>query len=324
MQTGFDPKTATAIGNPIFVMSYDDGKTAMYGPNDGQKEYPVPDQVNFQAVSVFSNKSISTVMSTQEQYDEAFSISVAGDFSGVAWSGSASASLAYTGGLFKSSDKEYYLNFSVQTVYHINRNEKLVLTPAFHAAITGLPDTVTAENYGQFSNFFDTYGTHYLDSGSFGGFLVMETDMDKSLVESQSSTTITAAVNAAYNGAVASGSLSIDSMYNNNTFLSTYRSQINSKTDAVGGQHMEKIDGYIASCFALPDLLLGPAGDAALAPKMIPLAQLALGNARKASMLEATDRYLDVPCIGLPVAIEYGNALQMKAPPVSNCCETTS
>lgn len=307
MERGIDLSSLSFQPSKIFEMTYADQQTLLYGPAESQSTYSVPDQMQALQQPDFSNHSLKTLMKDEHDYKDAYSIKTTDSASGVAWSGSGSGSLAYTGSLFTSSSDQYYLNFSVQSVYNFARGTDILLTQAFSEAINGLPTSLTASGaYDAYKTFFQQYGTHYALSGYCGGYIVMESDIETSLVKSASSTKIAAELKASYSGMIDSGSVDVSTMYSRSSFLSKYKSSITLSYNCCGGQLSNDIKTYCESVFASPILLLGPCGNEALVPTLAPLADLA-PSAIKATMLDAMDRYLHVACLGSLHAIQYSN-----------------
>ncbi len=255
IQNGYNVVRADFLTRAVFDLTYNEGKTIQYGPDLGtQGTYDVPDGVDVQNDTGTYSSSSTRLLETATDYNQYYTASVAGTVTSTSFSGSASSSLAYHGQLFTSVSSSYALNFGREKVYHANRTlTTQYLSQAFKDALGQLRWTSTPEDYRAF---FDAWGTHYLKYGIFGGFYTMETRIDDTLLESSTSTDVTAGVQAGFNGVVQSGQLSAEGAYGSSSWLSSHRSQTSVTISTSGGTSDESISVYYRSIFANPILLL--------------------------------------------------------------------
>lgn len=302
IEYGFNLKTASMGCAPLCEYTYTDNKSVVYGYSGAQNTYQIPDQVDVIVEPEFDNYSLSSVLKTETDFKQAFSVNATESYSEVGFSGSASQGLAYTGSLFQSSDREYFLSFAIQTTYRFEKNMQSATPDAdFMAALevlTKIKNLDTDSDYQSFVNFFETYGTHTVKSGVVGGYIVAESAISKSLIKEQTSIKITESLEASFDDVVSQGSVNVEAMYSEDSFLSQYKSEISTQISAIGGDFEYSIPTYCQSVYANPVLLLGPTGQEVFQPTLMSMAEVAtvlrletLANL----MTQAIGRYLDIP-----------------------------
>ena len=258
----YNAKDGNFLGAPVFTLTYDNNNTV----NWNTETISYPDQLSASAATSSYSGSNTVLMETTADYDRAYSASVQAEFSGVSYSGSASSSLMYRGSLFSSTSSVYGLNQYLQTVLAFERlpvTSSSHLDPAFVTALNALPiDVSTADAQQQYFAFFDTYGTHYAATGTMGGTIVMETDVDDSVMESSTALEVSTAISAGYEGMISSGSISATAAYSASTFLSSHKNQIQISTTTMGGLYSsgETIATWQQSIYGSPQLLFNVPG----------------------------------------------------------------
>lgn len=253
----YNAKDGNFLGKPVFALTYNEGKTVLWGPERIDKD--IPDQISASIGTDHKEVSESLLMEGKADYDRSFSASVDAQYSGVTYSGSIQSSLLYHGNLFSSSSSFYALNFYLQTILTFERHDNTALEPDFAAAVNLLPEDISSpDNQQKYFDFFDDYGTHYASFGTMGGTIVMETDIQDSLLETSTETEVSAAVSAGYNGVVSSGSLNASTAYSSSEFLSEHRSSISIYLNVMGGLYApgEPIINWVNSTYDTPRLVL--------------------------------------------------------------------
>jgi hypothetical protein len=255
----YNAKKGNFLGSPVFVLTYDPG-TPIDFP-DSKNPRVIPDQFSASTTAHLHSVDHSLLMENKSDYDRSFSVSVDAEYSGVTYSGSASTSLLYHGNLFSSASSSYALNFYIQEVLRLNRLhlENLELDEQFSAKITKLPlDIESDADQTEYIEFFNSYGTHYAKFVSMGGMMVMETAIEDSVFKSSTTTEVTAAVRAGYNGVVASGEMNVNSAYSSSTFLEDHKHSIVITLDVKGGLWAvgDPITEWITSIYQTPTALL--------------------------------------------------------------------
>lgn len=293
IQNGYNALRADFLGKPVFALTYDQGVTVPYGTTlDNSTDYAVPDGVTTHVVTATYTSSESTLLETESDYDEYFSASVSGSMTYMSYSASASSSLAFHGSLFSSKSSYYALNFGREQVYLARRYDTSNVLPDFTAALSALPATLEepgAEN--AYFTFFDTYGTHYLESGIFGGYYTMETRIDDSLVDSTSERDVTAGVQASFDDMAQSGKLEASMAYGSSSYLSEHESQTSVQIYTNGGMPNDDKNLYFESIFANPILLLS--FDDNQKSVFQPLSRFIADEVRRSTFDKAIQRYID-------------------------------
>lgn len=252
----YNAKDGNFLSKPVFALTYENGQKVYWGPSGESRD--IPDQISASVSTIHQEVSNSLLLEDKADYDRSFSASVNAEFSGVSYSGSLQSSLLYHGSLFASTSSFYALNFYLQTILTFERHA-MTLDGDFIAAINLLPkDISSAESQQQYFKFFDTYGTHYTHFGTMGGTIVLETDVQDSLLETASELQIAAAISVGYQGIVAGGSLNASAAYSASDFLSQHRNNISISLNVIGGLYAsgESIIDWVTSLYNTPSLVL--------------------------------------------------------------------
>jgi hypothetical protein len=253
---GYNARDGNFLGVPVFTLSYAQGNTVYW--NSVNRD--VPDQISASLNTQYFQGTQTQLMETKADYDRSYSVTVGAEYAGVTYSGSASSSLLYRGNLFTSTSSTYGLNYYVQCLLSFERLDH-TLDAGFATALKNLPAPIdTPDAQQQYIDFFNTYGTHYLETGTMGGSIIMETDVRDDLIESTSALEVSTAITAGYQGAVASGTLSVAAAYSNSAFLNEHRNQIQITIAAMGGLYSDQISVWQPSVYDAPTLLLNVPG----------------------------------------------------------------
>ncbi|HEX8247143.1 MAG TPA: MAC/perforin domain-containing protein, partial [Pyrinomonadaceae bacterium] len=252
----YNAKDGNFLSKPVFALTYNNGHTIPWGSPGVTKD--IPDQISAGIATNFYNITNSLLLEEKSDYDRSFSASVNAEYSGVTYSGSVQSSLLYHGSLFSSTSSFYALNFYLQSILTFERLDT-TLDADFAAALKSLPEDISSpDNQQKYFDFFDSYGTHYTTSGTMGGTIIMETDIQQSLLETASELEITAAVSVGYEAIVSSGSLDVSTAYKNSEFLSQNQNSISISLSVLGGLYApgEPIINWVNSIYNTPSLLL--------------------------------------------------------------------
>jgi hypothetical protein len=252
----YNAKDGNFLSRPIFALTYNQGRTVTWGPTREIRD--IPDQISASISTAHSEVRTSLLMESRADYDRSFSASVGAEYSGVTYSGSAQSNLLYHGSLFSSVSSFYALNFYLQTVLIFERID-LALDDNFRAALNALPlDISSSDNQQRYFDFFEAYGTHYAKSGTMGGTIVMETDIQDSVLETASQTEVAAAISVGYDAIVTSGKLDVNTAYTQSDFLNKHRSSIAISLNVLGGTYAsgEAIIDWVNSIYNTPSLVL--------------------------------------------------------------------
>jgi len=315
---GFDPRIGNFLSEAVFDVTYTNGSTTSY---NGQSYY-IPDQVSgFITQPQQSFSASKNIVKTESDFSEMYAISTSGHYSGLEYSGAAKSSLMHTSNLFDSVNRQYYSTFAIQLCGSFTV-EKSIMAAALRKSAanqlngdssTILPKTINDHSdYKLYKTFFETYGTHYLESASFGGFYTMNSSIDTSFITQHDTTTIKAKISGGFSDGVTSGQFSASGIYSSSKYLSEYQESINIDIARIGGRSHNTLTNFYKSCYDHPVVLLG-LGNAGLIPKFVPIATLVSDATRQATMLEAMDAYLKTPHIRGPYAVASGTVTKAEA-----------
>lgn len=252
----YNAKDGNFLSKPVFALSYNQGRKVVWGPDKEIKN--IPDQISASISTSHNEVNTSLLLESKADYDRSFSASVGVEYSGVTYSGSVQSNLLYHGNLFSSTSSFYALNFYLQTILIFERID-WTLEDNFKAAINELPEDISSpDNQQKYFDFFDVYGTHYAKSGTMGGTIVMESDVQDSLLESASQSEVATAISAGYEAIVSSGKLDVSTAYSQSDFLNKHRSSIAISLDVLGGIYAsgEAIIDWVKSIYNTPSLVL--------------------------------------------------------------------
>ena len=245
--------------SPTFVLSFTKNNKIPW--NDGDRTYP--DQIKAFANSAFKSSSKTILMESEADYDRVYSASVSAEYSGVAFSATASSDFMYHGNLFTSDSTTYGLDYRVQRLCYFNRSTSIHqqnLTDDFVSSIQALPEDITSQdNQDVYRDFFENYGTHYLSMGSIGGSYYMETSIADSVFKNKTEEEIKIAVSMGYQGLVSSGKFSAEAAYKASDFLNQHRNEISIGIEILGGTYApnKDITAWVTSLYQYPTVILG-------------------------------------------------------------------
>ena len=258
VSNGYNALKAKFTNKAIFVPSFSKGRTVKYGvAQAGKASYAIPDRIAFKKPWRGSSSSSIVVLRKKEDYDKYFSAPVKTEYAGLTFADAAQSNTVFHGSLFAEAERSYIVNFSVWLAYSVQRREADELTQEFADALAGLPSEFSqeAESRKDFFGFFDSFGTHYLKTGRFGGFMAMESSIANPLFDKLKEAEIVAGVNAGFGGLVKSGRMDAGIAYKASEFLGRYKDQIYINIYTGGGMRRDSIRGYFQTIPARPILL---------------------------------------------------------------------
>lgn len=257
----YNAKEGDFLSKPVFNITYNNANTILWGGSTVKRD--VPDQISASGTTLSKNIQQTVLLETSADYDRVYSSTVDIQFSGVNWSGTSNSSYLYHGTLFQSSNKTYGLNYYIQQILAFQRlqiTSSTALDANFVAAISALPTQVnTTQEQSAYFAFFDDYGTHYLTKGVMGGTIVMETDIDDSVLNSSNTTDIKLGLQLGFNGVVNSGTMNVTAAYNASDFMKSHQNNIQTSLNVMGGLYdssASKISDWYNSLYITPSLLI--------------------------------------------------------------------
>jgi len=298
LTNGFDPLQSSFLTQPIFQLTYANGTQSQFN----SVTCSIPDGVVFMERTAFGYSNSEHFMRTVSDFKYSFSVAVSAGLHGQKYSGSFSSKLTYGASFFSDVTKEYFLTFASQQCYSILRDcsaAQASLTSGFSADLTALPATITSSSdYQAYAAFFQKYGTYFLVSGVFGGYMAKATTISKSVVKTADHMKLQAAISGSFQTEIGKVTGSASASYSDSQYLDQYQDDMSSTISAVGGTYApDHPAAFFASCYSNPVLLLG-LGTAGLSPTILPLSALA------ATMDAATRVYLNTPHISTPDPVQ--------------------
>lgn len=262
LTNAFNAKYFDFIGSPVFSEpTY--SVPVNFGPYD--KTYDFPEGVQFNGVANFLNFSDDELVDSASNFQQKFSvgISAGGKVKRLTMGAEASLSskLATNAKLSHSTSQKRFFSFAVQTIYQIERATPTATTTDFANAIKGLPTSLAnSSDFASYESFFNQYGTHYLIRGSMGGFFCVQTDVDKTLLESDTAAAISGALSASFNASIASGTFKLESEFEKGQYLKDSLEGTRSRYSCRGGIFDTDLHNWVMSCFRNPILVPGISG----------------------------------------------------------------
>ncbi|HEX4293529.1 MAG TPA: MAC/perforin domain-containing protein [Rhizomicrobium sp.] len=303
LQRGFNLLRGDFLGNPVFA----------YNPNGtvllGGTTYAIPNTIVAEEVNRSKTCETTLMLQTQEDYKTSFSLSVSASMSYGIYSMSASSSLTSADELFTSSTKTYAVNMFKKILFSLRRNPAdldgtYALAGDFKKSLAELPKTLDDKTYSVFLNFFDLYGTHFLQQGYFGGSFSMNSGIDDEVVKKNDEQTIKASLEAGFSGLVSKGSISIDTAYSSSDFLQTNKTSTEITFTWIGGTQNDNKQTFVDSIDARPVLVIDMC-DQEDKPVFLPIHLLVPAD-QQALLQSALARYLGATgMIGLPVDMRW-------------------
>lgn len=255
---GYNALKAKFTSKAIFEPSFSKGKTVKYGAAQGGKSsYALPDRIAFKKPWRASSASSTLLLHKKEDYDKYFSAPVKAEYAGLTFADAAQSDLAFHGSLFAEAERSYVVNFTTLLAYSIQRKDADELTQECSDALAALPSEFSqdAKVRQDFFSFFDSFGTHYLKTGHFGGFMAIEASIANPLFEKLKEAEIVAGVKAGFGGFMKAGRMDAGIAYKASKFLGRYKDQIFINIYTGGGVRRDGVRAYFQTIPARPILL---------------------------------------------------------------------
>ena len=262
VSNGYNALKAKFTNKAIFTLSLSKRKAVRYGSSsEGNSSCAIPDRIVFKKPWRGSSSSSTAVLRKKEDYDKYFSPPVKAEYASLTFADAAQSDLAFHGSLFTESERSYIVSFISRLIYSIRRTGADELTQEFSDALAGLPVEFVSGSKSQqdFFGFFDSFGTHYLKTGRFGGFVAMEASIANPLFEKLKEAEIVAGVKSGFGAIVKSGRMDAGIAYRASKFLGRYKDQICINIYTGGGARRDSIRGYFQTIPVRPILLTNTA-----------------------------------------------------------------
>ena len=257
VSNAFNLKNGNFLGNAIFKISFDSNQTQEWNGEDRQ----VPDQIDTGIGTSYDATTESLYLKEKSDVKNHFSSDVKASFSGVVYSGSVKASFMTQGSLLQDTESYYNVKSYMNNILTFNR-VRHDLMPGFIADSNGLPLTIdTKNNKKDYFDYFDKYGTHYINGGSLGGRISLITTIKKSFYEKTDKKELSSEIEGSYEGALVSGSASAKIEIGSSSYFSNNKNEVKIDLSVKGGVFAEgetKLTEWISSCYKTPDLIYAP------------------------------------------------------------------
>ena len=261
---GFDVTRASFRAHDIFEVTYSpelDNKWINWNSVDKL----IPNEVAALTGMTSFRHQTTKLLETETDYEHSYAVAVSAKASYMGFSASARSSLAYNGNLFQSSTNSYALKYhaiSHLKFQRMNLQGPEALNGEFLKDLRALTplEEKTEESLSPYFKLFQTYGTHFVESGRMGGTAFMETEIQDSVFNEASSTEIEAALDVGYKGILASGKLEAEAAYDESEFLQEHRNAISIRVKSYGGSSSVEAEDWSDSLYDAPILLLVASG----------------------------------------------------------------
>ncbi len=293
VSNGYNALKAKFSNKAIFTPSFSKGKTVKYGAAQaGKASYAIPDHIAFKKPWRASSAGDTVLLRKKEDYDKYFSAPVKAEYASLTFADAAQSDLAFHGSLFAEADRSYIVNSSALLAYSIQRKDADELTQEFSDALAGLPLEFSQEAKGRkdFFDFFDAFGTHYLKTGRFGGFMAMESSIANHLFDKLKEAEIIAGVKAGFGGLMKSGRMDAVITYKASKFLGHYKDQISITIYTSGGVRRDSIRGYFQTIPVRPILLTNTGAFGKT--EFVSMGNLIKDEARRKAFNKAVEAYI--------------------------------
>ncbi len=185
VEYGFNANTWSFTPNSIFTVTFTkqdptgSGKGWVYlkdfhlSPND--TAFSVPDGMLARPEPGYDQTNTTIFHGTHSVDEQDFKVSLSASLKMDGVSTSVSTSLATHSSITTNTKQSTALIAAWKAFYSVDVIDPPGLDADFEAALKQLPEPYAASQQGQFATFFESYGTHYLRHGMFGGTFTMRT-----------------------------------------------------------------------------------------------------------------------------------------------------
>jgi hypothetical protein len=309
----FNAKRGDFLGEPVFAFTFGGNDPSdPFGPSG--IVYPIPDGISFDPGFEETDTNIGRYISTSQEYDSTYSIDVSAEASYAGFSGAVGSSYFQHEYQFQSNDTSFTMDYFVATIYTARRTAP-DQDPSFAAALAGLPGSLDGNGSEKYGAFFDTYGTHYVVSAPFGGYMMMTSSAETSVLNQSNNEASAANVHAAFTTLGASGSLTVSTAESNLDVNTSKIVTLDNHLVYVGGIGDSDKEKWEGSIYVQPVPLIGlPASsDDVERPLFAELANLEPDAGRQAVMKAAMAAYLASPAPPSPpvqAPVSFGTVQQ--------------
>jgi len=173
--------------------------------------------------------------------------------------------------------------------YESVRTNTNLITEEFEEAYNNLPTELTGESFVQFKKFFESWGTHYVVKGQFGGFFSMTTFIDEENITRENSKKIESDVSAGFKANTDSGSFSTENAKETITKHNENLKNISIKYFSLGGGELSDLKAFLSSCRKSPVLMVSDSSSSTC--EFEPLSSLIDNPIRKQAFDDALKKY---------------------------------
>ena len=311
---GFNAKTwQFSVEHELVPMTFTPGRQIQLHQGGSNMTYAVPDGVLMESHNAVHGSSAMVFQGTHSLDEQSFNSSVSASLSVEGVSASTSLDLAKS----SSIDDDEKLTTTIicywKTLYMVRRQQTPSISDAFVTAVADLFKN-EPRNFG---DFFDTWGTHTLLEGYFGGLWKMKTVVRESHITKQRAEHIKSAVESGFDDGIASGSVKASIETDVKNKLATDETSTEISFDATGGNSDDELKSWLISVDTGLELLFDFHAflDSSITPKFAPIWNLVADPRQKQAMKDAYKAYVgpsarlmdDLPD---PIAVEAGHVLQ--------------
>jgi MAC/Perforin domain-containing protein len=258
---GFDMNRLSFATSQIFAPTYTNASNVVsFGPQYSATLYSIPDHITYVPGSTSVSASSKQLIQTESDYNYTFTLGVqttdkVPDISSV----SDSSKFTYKGDILSNHEKAYNCDYYISTIgtSNINKAVELPLHPDFELAFRKILADAPAAGAAEWTTFFGTFGSNYLISAAYGGFTVITTTIDKTLVKTTNATSIQDDLNSAFTSTIGSDSTSVSTFDSFSTLKKENTSLVQTEEAVCGGTMQVSPSLFATSVYSNPNLLMG-------------------------------------------------------------------
>jgi hypothetical protein len=311
---GFNAKTWQFCDTQeLLPMTFTAGRQIQLRHGNSDITYAVPDGVLMETHNANHGTNAMTFQGTHALDEQKFNSSVSASLSVEGVSASTSLDLAKSSSIDDDEKVTTTIISYWKTIYMVRRQQATSRSDAFVSAVADLFNREPRN----FSDFFDTWGTHTLLEGYFGGLWKMKTVVRESHITQERAQDIKSAVEAGFDDGIDSGSVktSIETSVKDKLTRDNISSEIS--FDATGGNSDDELKNWLISVDTGLELLFDFHAflDTSITPKFAPIWNLAPDPDQQRAMKDAYKAYVgpsarlmdDLPD---PIAVDVDHVLE--------------
>ncbi|PCK33191.1 MAC/perforin domain-containing protein [Pseudoalteromonas piscicida] len=184
-------------------------------------------------------------------------------------------------------------SFAIQNghliAYQSERIDTSITNDEFINAYNNLPTQLTSDNFSQFETFFETWGTHYVVKGKFGGFFSMITYIDENDITRENTKKIERDVSIGFEKNTDSASFSSEQAKENIERNSETLKNVSVRYFSLGGGELSNLNTFLSSCRKSPVFMLNDSESSTC--EFAPLSTLISDDKRETAFNEALKKY---------------------------------